>query len=275
MFASEPASLDTHEGYGSSRSVELAASILLELANSDVLVGVRELARRLGVTKTTAHRVLTALERAGFVAVERATQKYELGPGVLTLAAAFVRESDLLALAVPHMERLRRQCGETVALSVIVGDSRITLSQLESFNELRYTSRTGMRQPLHAGAAGQCLLAFADPAMREDLVGRISLDAFTDATIADRGALRRALATIARTGYAATRGERVPGTVGVAAPIFGTKWGVAALSVSGPEQRMSRSAVKRAAPTICEFAGEIGRELAAGRGFLPGDGASA
>lgn len=256
------------ERASSSKTVELAAAILAEVAATDEPLGVREVGRRLNMTKTMAHRLMVALDRSGLLAAEPVTQKYSLGPAVLTLASAFARRNDLLAIAVPHMQHLRELFDETVSLNVIVGDERLTLSQVESFNELRYTSRGGTRHPLHAGAAGHCLIAFSEAALRDELVARIPLRAYTTATLRDRSELQRKLEAVARKGYATTRGERVPGTVGIAAPIFGTRWGVAALSISGPDERLPPVMVRRIAPVLCSVAEEVTRELAAAESFL-------
>jgi DNA-binding IclR family transcriptional regulator len=97
-----------------------------------------------------------------------------------------------------------------------------------------------MENPIHAGAMGKVLLAFAEPAERAEILDQALLVAVTPATITDRAVLERELDAVRARGYAVSQGERAAGVAGISAPVFdGDHRVVASLSILGPEDRMT------------------------------------
>lgn len=242
------------------KAVETAVDLLYRMSADHREWGVRELGRQLALTKSTVQRLLTTLENKGLVTLTSA-QKYRLGPGVVRLAAPYLQQSDLITRCQPHLQRLRDLTGETICLHVRVMHNRVSLYQIESPHELRWSVEIGRVYPLHAGASGKVLLAFLPQAVIEDIVNATGLPALSPRTTTDPDTLLAELAAIARDGYSVTRGERMPGGVGMAAPLFGPGGQLlGSVSIYGPEMRMGEEEVARYLPLLLEACSAISHE---------------
>jgi DNA-binding IclR family transcriptional regulator len=217
-----------------------------------------------GLSRTTAHRLLRSLEAHGFVS-RGVGSGYRLGPRLLRLAAASLRESSVLSVAHPTLERLAAMTGESAQLFVAgVDGQRICVDAVHSTSELRTIVPIGSTLPITVGSAGKVFMAWMAEAPREDLVRRT--EPLTPATpTGDR--LRRQLSTARRRGWASSAGEREEGVGSVSAPIVGSGGEVVAVvSVSGPVTRVSPTGAKRYASAVTTAAREIERELEAASG---------
>ncbi len=234
------------------RSLVRATALLDALSAAGKPLGVRELARHLGMPSSTVHRLLQVLETVGLVQRQEPPGAYALGYKVLQWGSAYLRQANLRRYALPYMSRLREATGETVGLSVRVGRMRVYMEQLESPHDIRMTVEVGRPYPLVAGAPGKLLLAYAP----EEVVLELLREA-------DRnGALREELASIRSAGYALAGGEVVPGSCTIAVPIADhTGTVVAALSISGPDNRWTRERARQELPRLWKAAEEISRML--------------
>jgi IclR family acetate operon transcriptional repressor len=215
------------------QSAERVLKLLRTFDDSRVELGVAELARALGVHKSTASRLAAALERAGFLA--RSGRRYRLGVEVIRLGSLALRSFDLVATMQPAMEKLSQRTGETVNLAVPDGEDVLNVAEVPSTYILSASGGwIGRRTRPHAVANGKVLLAYgALPQPRH-------LERYTPATVTSPGALAAQLAGIRRDGYAKAVAELEEGLVAVAAPVFDPAGVcVAALSISGPEYRMA------------------------------------
>jgi DNA-binding IclR family transcriptional regulator len=213
-----------------------------------------EVARLTGLARPTAHRLLKSMESHGLVtSVDR--QGLRLGPRLLGLAAAAMRELPLRDLAQPILERLARTTGESAQLFVRDHHRRVCIAAAESRSELRTIVEIGAELPLTAGSAGKVFLAFGPPALTAELLA--TADRFTTVTpVGER--LERQLVTARRLGWASSAGEREPGVGSVSAPVHEPHGALlAVVSLSGPEQRVGRISAKRYAPAVLEAAREI------------------
>src|SRR5215203_1358051 len=164
------------------RSVDRAAALLLALGDSQGEAGVTELARRLGLHKSTASRLLATLEKRGLVEQDDETGRYRLGMIVLRLAETAERTLDLRAIAMPELERLARATRETTGLGVAHGDRLLTVAQSDGPNLVAMGDWTGRSVPMHSIASGKVMLS----AMPEREILRLvkgGLDRFTERTI--------------------------------------------------------------------------------------------
>lgn len=179
------------------------------------------------LTRPTAHRIAVALERHRLVA--RDTRgRFTLGPRIAELASAAV-EDRLLVLAQPVLAQLRDQTGESAQLYRRQADSRICVAAEERASGLRDTVPVGAVLPMTAGSAAQVLLAWEDPERISRLLRGAKFAAGT-------------LAQVRRRGWATSVAEREPGVASVSAPVRGPGGRtVAAISVSGPIERLTRS----------------------------------
>ena len=198
---------------------------------------VHEIAGLLELPRSTAYRYIAALRSTGLVEPDPENGGYRLGLKILDLAASMQRTS-LHDLALPHMERISSETGETVILCGLRDNVGICIEKVEGHHALRVSYELGDTYPLHAAATGKAILAFIDGAEQSRVLEAIGLPALTDTTITDPSALRKELAKIRKAGYAESYGESIVGTRGVAAPIFSRIGRVAAsIGISAPEHR--------------------------------------
>jgi IclR family acetate operon transcriptional repressor len=221
------------------RSVDRAAALLLALGESQGEAGVTELARRLGLHKSTASRLLATLEKRGLVEQDDETGRYRLGLVVIRLAEKAERTLDLRSIAMPELDRLARATRETTGLGIADGDQFLTVAQADGPNLVAVGDWTGRGVPIHSVAAGKVLLA-AMPEREILKLVRRGLDRFTDRTITQLEPLLEELARIRRRGYATAFGEFEAGLNGVAAPVHDARGQVtAAVDIWGPAFRIT------------------------------------
>ena len=214
------------------QSAERVLALLKSFDDTRVEQGVAEIARALGVHKSTASRLAAALERAGFLA--RTGKRYRLGVEVIRLGTLALRSFDLVATMQPAMEKLSQRTGETVNLAVPDGADVLNVAEVSSTYILSCSGGwIGRRTTPHAVANGKVLLAYGA------LPRPGALERYTPRTITTFAALDAELAAVRRDGYATAVAELEEGLVAVAAPVFDPAGKcVAALSISGPEFRM-------------------------------------
>ncbi len=225
------------------RSVDRAAALLLALGECASEAGVTELARRLGLHKSTASRLLATLQRRGLVEQDEESGKYRLGLVVIRLAERAERTLDLKGIALPELERLARATRETVTLGILEGDSYLTVAQVDGPNMVACPDWTGRTTPLHCVASGKVLMA----ALAERDVMRIArpgLAAHTPRTITGLEALMEELARVRRRGYATAFSEWIEGTNGIAVPVADARGRViASIAIWGPAFRVTPARV--------------------------------
>jgi DNA-binding IclR family transcriptional regulator len=242
------------------RVVEQACAVLLAIAGDERRRDIRSFADELGISKTTLQRILVSLENAGFVRCDPSTQVYSLTSSVLQLSAGFHRHQDLLSLCRPHMERLRQLTGETVCLSIEADAARVTLAQLESRHELRLSTEVGRRYPLVTGATGRVLMSLMlpqqlDATLEKYASGDRSVPAFPGEL--DVEAVRKLVEQTRAEGYAQSHGEWLSGGTGLAVPIASPFGNYVALSLYGPENRLSPEACAEFLPALLSVAREL------------------
>ena len=243
------------------RSVDRAAALLLALGESQGEAGVTELARRLGLHKSTASRLLATLQKRGLVEQDGETGKYRLGLVVIRLAERAERTLDLRGIALPELERLARLTHETTGLGILDGDSMLAVAQVDGPNLIAVGDWTGRATPLHCVASGKVLLSSL--AEREVLrVVRRGLVTFTERTIVELEPLLEELARIRRRGYATAIGEYELGLNAVAAPVHDARGNViAAVDIWGPAFRLTPRRIPELAAQAREAAAAISVRL--------------
>jgi DNA-binding IclR family transcriptional regulator len=243
------------------RSVDRAAALLLALGDSQGEAGVTELARRLGLHKSTASRLLATLQRRGLVEQDEESGKYRLGLVVIRLAERAERTLDLRGIAMPELERLARLTHETTGLGILDGDTLMTVAQADGPNLIAVGDWTGRATPLHCVAPGKVILAAL--AEREVLrIVRRGLASYTDRTITELEPLLEELARIRRRGYATGLGEFELGLNAVSAPVHDARGNVvAAVDIWGPAFRLTPRRIPELAAQAREAAAAISVRL--------------
>jgi DNA-binding IclR family transcriptional regulator len=239
--------------------VDRALGILETLARTGE-AGVTDLARGLGVHKSTAFRLVNTLENHGLVEQTEDRGKYRLGIGLLRLAGATTARLDVVQEARPVCRKLAADTGETVNIAVLADRAALYLDQIAGSSALQPHNWVGQHIPLHATSNGKVLLGGLDDDQLDDLLG--SLPAYTDMTITRKGQLRREVTRVRDQGYAVAVDELEVGLTAVAAPIRNAHGDViASMSVSGPTFRLGEERVHEVVRLLTAAADEVSHRL--------------
>lgn len=213
-------------------SVQHALRILLVMRERGDL-GVSDAARSLGISSSSAHRLLITLQAEGFVEQVRAGGKYRLGPVMQHTATAVDR---VIQIASPHMAQLRDSSLETVHLAALSATETRFLAAFESPRVLRVTSRVGRSLPAHATAAGKLLLSYSSDDGVRALYPAGPIPGGTAASAVDVDALLGEIRDIRSLGFGRNRSEAEDGVAALAVPILDAAGrAFFALTVTGPD----------------------------------------
>lgn len=232
------------------------------LVNSETPLGVSRLADLMGINKSNAHRLLSALVAAGFAETVQPRGSYVPSLKLWRLGAQIVARLDVKAIAAPHLARLVTETQETANLAVLDGPFMVYIDRVETDMYVRAYNRIGDRHPAHCTGTGLVLLAHA----KEDVLTQAfaEMRPFTPTTVTDPVSLVARLEEVRRQGFAVTRSEFRPGINSIAAPVRGAHGRVvAALGLSGPAERLKPARVKVLAPAVVAAAGKVSRLLGA------------
>jgi DNA-binding IclR family transcriptional regulator len=249
-----------------SQSLERIVAILDCFNMEEPVLGVREVARKAGLSHSTAGRLMANMKTLGMLNQDPESLAYMMGAKVLAWAGIYTLTSDIRSISLPIMVRLQEKTRETISLYVLEGNDRVCVERLESPETVRIVACIGRRIPLYAGSAGKVFLAFLPDERRDEILSSTELVPMTRRTITDMDELRADLGRIRKRGYAVSKGEWILEAAGVAAPIFDQFGRIsAALTISGPAQRFTEEKINEIIPLTKSGAEEISREL----GYFP------
>ena len=222
------------------QAVDRATSLLIAILNSPEPPLLSELSRQLGLPKSTTSRILGALERQGLVRRDR-NSAYLGGEVLLRYASTQNQDAALIARMRPVLESLAAKTSESVNLAVPGSDDLKLIDQVDGQNLLGATNWIGRNVPYHASALGKVLLAFGAASLPTG-----TLQTKTTRTITTRSMLNAELEKVRKAGFAIIDNELEDGLVAVAAPVFAIDGNViAAISISGPDARISREQLNK------------------------------
>ena len=249
--------------------LDRAVSILQVLADSPTDLGPADVAERLGLHKSTIHRLLMVLEQHGFIRKSPDSGKYALGLKLFELGSRAAKGLSLRTHAQPFLTRLVGETGETAHVGVLDDGDMVSVANVEGPRTLRMPSTVGRRTPAHCSALGKAVLAFLPVSTIEALCVRRPLRVLTSKTLTTRGALMADLRRIRVRGYAIDDEEIEKGLRCVGAPVRDyTGLVVGGLSVAGPTFRITKKRV----PALAEAVMAIAREMSAELGCRPDTG---
>ena len=248
---------------GSSKTLTRSLKMLEIVAlHSQGPMRLAEVVQASGSPKTTCHRLLGVLCANGLLRMDR-EGRYAPGPLLLSMGMNFLRQTDVRTMALPAMQELTDSTRETCHLGLMHFPWVVYLEKVESPHAVRMHSQVGAMNPLHSTGLGKALLAFAPP----DLIDQVCsgpLPAITEHTITDGQALRVELECIRNQGFAIDDLENEAGIRCVGAPILGHEGqSIAAISIAGPETRLTPKVAKELAPRVSIVA----QNLSAQSGF--------
>lgn len=229
-------------------TVDLSLRLLEHLVASPEPVGVSELARAFGATKTKVYRHVQTLIRHGFVRQDGTTRRYEAGIKLFTLGERLRERFGIVAAAREDMTRLRDETGLAVTLGTLVDDQIVILELFHGRAIVDFGTRPGTILELHASAYGKVALAFGPEGLLERCLAK-PRKAWTPQTLVSRTALERAVAEARKRGWATAANEAIVGVNGLVAPIFDHQGGYAgAIAIAGSVQQVA------AAPSASQIA---------------------
>jgi IclR family transcriptional regulator, acetate operon repressor len=253
-------------GRSAVQSVDRAVAILRCFDARRPTLGISDIARATGLSTTTTHRLLVAMQSNRLVR-QTSDRRYGLGPLLVQLARSGALPTTLRDAALPLMTALRDAIDETVGLhELLPSGERVVVDQVESRQELRRTyTDIGVPIRLPQGAPGKAILSMLPVAQQEYWLSR-PIESVTPRTITDPDQLRAELATTRSRGWAGSKSERTPGIRAVAAPIFDHSGAViGALGLSVPEVRLDDARAEELGDRVSSTAWEVSEALGATR----------
>lgn len=222
-----------------------ALRLLEAVAGSRSAAGLQELADRVGLSKSTAYRLLRVLQEEAYV-VRVDSGGYRIGGRMVGLAAEVLPRADVFAGARPVLGELAELSGETATLHLRAGDEAVIVLGVESDYELRRAARLGSATALHRGCSGRVILAHLPAVEVAAIVRRAGEEV-------DAAELHGALSQARAAGFALSHGANYPGLLGIAAPVS-TPDGrvVASVAVSGPQERWTPARATASAGLLIE-----------------------
>ncbi len=215
------------------------------------------------VAPSTAHRLLAMLQYHGFVSQDPTTRWYAAGPALINIGLSVVRGMDIRGQALPFMQQLSQDVGETVHLAILQGRDILFLESIESEKVIRVSSRIGVYLPAYATAAGKVLLAELPLERLHELYPESELPSLTLHTPLTRADLESELQRVREHGYATNFEESEQDLSAVAAAVRDRHGQAkASITVSAPASRMNEEQVGRIVQATLRTVARISDSLA-------------
>ncbi|KAB8136741.1 IclR family transcriptional regulator [Gracilibacillus oryzae] len=220
-----------------------------------------EISKKVDMPVQTVHRLLSSLEKNGFVYKNKENRKFRLGLGLMQLGLSIWEGLSILNISRPLMEKLADKTQESVYLTVREGNDGIFVECINSPQMLRIAEPLGMRLPLCHGASKKVILAYMKPSAQERVIKGLIRTGILK-TERELDLLLDELTLIKQQGYSISTSETTHGTSGVAAPIFAWNGQVeGAVSVAGPEIRFRANYLNRIINAVKETAFDISDKM--------------
>ncbi|MBN1535494.1 MAG: IclR family transcriptional regulator [Anaerolineales bacterium] len=238
------------------QSLARGLKILDLLRNAPDGLSITETAESLDIDKGSASRLMSTLERYGYVEKDERTRRCHLGPQVVSLSRSLLNRISLREAAKPYLRQLMERTGECTHLAVPAQGKVLYIDQVESPATLRVNAQVGTMNPMHCTALGKALLAFGDLDLPK------KLDSFTPRTITDPNVLRLALDEVRRLGYSVDDEEFDLDVRCIAAPVFDHRGkAVGSIGISGPATRITLEQLPRLAGVVIEISKALSERM--------------
>jgi DNA-binding IclR family transcriptional regulator len=252
------------------RSVERAVNLLEILFSYRQPVSLAELSDRADLHPSTAHRILATLDKKRFVYQDPDSRLYSLGAKLLFPAQQFQFINYIRNQAIPILQEVTHELGETASFSTRNGNQVMLVAQVSSGRLVEVTLQPGVEAPLHCTAIGKVLLAHLEPAEVDEIIKETGLPANTPNTLTEADQLTLALEEARQAGYAVDNEEWVEGIRCMAAPVFfSTEDVLGALSISAPANRFTKEQDSQYAAAMMKYANKLSQRI---ERLLQGDG---
>src|SRR5690625_401503 len=245
---------------GTVQSVDRTIELLELLADEGGQASLSELASQTELPLPTIHRLMRTLLAHGYVR-QLPSREYSLGPRLIRLGESAGRQFG--TAAQPFLTRLARELGESANLAMIDRDMAVYVAQASSAHSMRMFTEVGRRVFTHSTGVGKAVLSQLPDETVLEITSRVGMPPSTDKSITTQADLLKELDRIRERGYAVDDGEQEIGVRCFAVPVLGAPTPTA-LSISGPDARVTPEFGERAVPVLQDIAGEIADLLRAG-----------
>ena len=247
---------------GQVQSLTRGLQILEALARAEGGLTLTEVAHRVTLPPSTTHRLLSTLEKMGYVYQAGDLGRWYVGLQSFTVGSSFLANRDFVARSHSYMRRLMEQSGETANMAVLDGSEAVFIAQVQCREIMRMLVKLGSRAPLHASGVGKAIFA-ALPDEQIDAILKVrGLPRITESTIGAPETMWAALRVIRQRGWSFDDEEHLIGTRCVGASIYDEHAEpLCAISVAGPATRLRDERIKQLGPLVAHTAEEITRKL--------------
>jgi DNA-binding IclR family transcriptional regulator len=247
----------------SSGTVARVALLLRVLAEAEGDASLSEVAEKMKLPPSTTHRLLHLLLEEGFVERGQTPRTYRAGLEFLRVGGLVSSRADLSTVAHTFMQAVVDACDEACMLSVYVPRTRSSMitKVIYGSHPLRYEAVLYQHSSLVWGANGRGILAFLPDEVRSEIIALEGPSPADPRKAVKPAQVQRELAAVRQQGYAHTRGQKIPGAVGMSAPVFNATGVVAALCITVPDTRFQASMEARFARSLLEQAARFSAAL--------------
>jgi IclR family transcriptional regulator, KDG regulon repressor len=243
------------------RAVERSLDVLLCFSARTPELSMTDIAERVGLHKSTTHRLLATLERRRFVERRPGSGLYRLGLQLARLAHVTLDHDDLFHLAVPYLRRLSEESQENVHLAVLDGTNVVYVHVIEGPRRVKLAATAGQSLPAHATATGKSILAFLPEAELRGVLAH-GMPRYTSRTIQSVEPFIEDARRTRERGYAVSDRELENDITALAAPVRDAESRpLASVSIVGPAYRMTEHRIRKLAPRLLSAVHELSLEL--------------
>ena len=243
-------------------SIERAFSILEMLDRTRRGWNISEISRKQKIPKSSAHVIVLALERMGYVKRESGTRRYKLGLKICSLGRGLMNDLALAEIALPHMRWLVEKTRLTAHLGVLEKGHIVFVQKIDGPGMVKFDTYVGKRAEVHCTGLGKALLAFSNDQIVRDCLANGSFAKYTEATITSPVNFRKELVRVKQKGYSIDDEEEEPGVRCLAAPVFNPLGElITAVSVTGTTAQISSDSFDKLAITVKESSARISNAL--------------
>jgi IclR family transcriptional regulator, KDG regulon repressor len=244
------------------QTLDRALDIIELLSGEREGLGVTEIGQRIGLHKSTVHRLINALADRGYIEKDIKQGNYKLGLKLVEISSLFLKKLELKTEAEPYLRRLAGLAGQPVHLGILSDKDVIYIEKVEPVNSIRMYSQIGRRVPAYCSALGKVLLSGLDNKELKSLVGGIEFKRYTPNTIGSKEALLKEIDKVRKCSWAIDDEEYEAGIRCIAAPVFDyTGKMIAAISTSGERKSAYKESDEELSKQVMEAALSISKRM--------------
>ncbi|EKN67296.1 IclR family transcriptional regulator [Schinkia azotoformans] len=220
-----------------------------------------QIADKLQVGISTAHRLTYTLIVEGFLTKDSQSKKFRLGASILGMGNTIITQNQLCRISIPVLENLAINTGESAHIAILKDYQAIYLIRMDSKHPVHLLSHAGKQNPIHCTSSGQVILAFQSETMIEQVIA-CGLQQYTANTITTADKFKQLLLKIQSQGYSISEEELHEGVSSIAVPVKDISGHViASISIAGPISRINQDTLPRLVKIVKQAADKVSEQL--------------